>query len=96
MKKLGLILALVAVLPTSALTSAAFAAEPEAQSKVAVGKMVYDADGKRLAAVYKLDSSGAPQLVLDGKMVTVPISTLTEVEGKIATSLTKRALLTAR
>ncbi|MGR4864743.1 hypothetical protein [Caulobacter sp. LARHSG274] len=95
MKKFGLILALVAALPVSALVSvsAVAAAEPEGLVKVAVGKMLYDADGKKLAAIYKLDSKG-PQLLLDGKVVTVPAATLTEVDGKFATSMTKRDLMT--
>lgn len=96
MKKFGLILALAAALPVSALVSvnAAVAAEPDGLVKVAVGKMLYDADGKKLAAIYKLDAKGSPQLLLDGKMVTVPTETLTEVDGKFATRMTKRDLLT--
>lgn len=96
MKKFGLILALVAALPVSALVSvnAAAAAEPDGLVKVAVGKMLYDADGKKLAAIYKLDPKGSPQLLLEGKMVTVPTSTLTEVDGKFTTNMTKRDLMT--
>jgi hypothetical protein len=95
-KKFGLILALVAALPVSALVSVnvAAAAEPVGLVKVSVGKMIYDADGKKLAAIYKLDPNGSPQLLLEGKMVTVPTSTLTEVDGKFATSMTKRDLMT--
>lgn len=97
MKKFGLIVALSALLPVTALVgvSAAVAAEPSALAKVLVGKLLYDADGKKLAPIYKLDGNGVPQILLDGKIVTVPMSTLTEVDGKFTTKLTKRDLMTS-
>jgi hypothetical protein len=96
-KKFGLILAIVAALPVSTLVSvnAVAAAETDTLSKAMVGKMLYDADGKKLAAIYKLDAKGSPQLLLDGKMVTVPLATLKKADDKFATSLTKRDLMTA-
>ena len=96
MKKFGLILALAAALPVSALVSVNTAvAQEDALSKAMVGKLLYDADGKKLAAIYKLDPKGSPQLLLDGKMVTVPLATMKKVDDKFATSLTKRDLMTA-
>ena len=96
MKKFGLILALAAALPVSALVSVnAAVAQEDARSKAMVGKLLFDADGKKLAAIYKLDPKGSPQLLLDGKMVTVPLATMKKVEDKFATSLTKRDLMTA-
>ena len=95
MKKFGLIVALSALLPVCALSTAAVAAEPSALAKVLVGKLLYDADGKKLAPIYKLDEKGVPQILLDGKVVTVPMSTLTEVDGKFTTKLTKRDLMTS-
>ncbi|WP_425996255.1 hypothetical protein [Caulobacter sp. DWR1-3-2b1] len=96
MKKFGLILALAAALPVSALVSVnAAVAQEDALSKAMVGKLLFDADGKKLAAIYKLDPKGSPQLLLDGKMVTVPLATMKKVEDKFATSLTKRDLMTA-
>lgn len=93
-KKFGLILALAAVLPVTALVSAntAFAAD-DALSKAMVGKLLYDGEGKKLAAIYKLDANGSPQILLEGKMVTVPLATLKKDDDKFATSLTKKDLM---
>lgn len=87
MKKLALILA-AALLPATA----AFA---EAATPV-VGKMLYSTGGKKLAAIYKLDAANEPQILLDGKLVTVPAATLSGVDGRIETSLTKKDLMIAR
>ena len=76
------------------MAGAAVAAEPSALAKVLVGKLLYDADGKKLAAIYKLDPKGSPQILLEGKMVTVPLATLKKDEDKFSTSLTKKDLMT--
>ena len=77
---------------------AALAAVPAmAQEKVATkGKMLVDAEGQRLGAVYRVGDDGSAQLILDGKMVTVPAATLSNNDGKLTTSLTKREVLTAK
>jgi len=93
-KKFGLILALAAVLPVSALVSVNTAVAQDALAKAMVGKLLYDADGKKLAAIYKLDPKGSPQILLEGKMVTVPLATLKKDEDKFSTSLTKKDLMT--
>ena len=93
MKNLRLVFALATLSPISMLASisAAGAADTAATApNPVVGKMLYSADGKKLAAIYKLDASGAPQVLLEGKLVTIPASSLTEVDGHIATSLTKK------
>lgn len=94
MKKFGLILALAAILPVSALVSVNSAVAQDALAKAMVGKLLYDADGKKLAAIYKLDAKGSPQILLEGKMVTVPLATLKKDDDKFATSLTKKDLMT--
>lgn len=94
MKKFGLILALAAVLPVSALVSVNTAVAQDALAKAMVGKLLYDADGKKLAAIYKLDAKGSPQILLEGKMVTVPLATLKKDDDKFATTLTKKDLMT--
>lgn len=99
MKKTLILLAL-AILSSSSLmfsVDAAFAAESgTAAASPAVGKMLYSAGGKKLAAVYKIAANGAPQVLIDGKLVTVPASTLSEVNGKVETSLTKKELTSNR
>lgn len=54
-----------------------------------VGRMLYASDGKRLGAVYKLKADGSPQVILDGKLVTIPASTIVGENGKLSTSLKK-------
>ncbi|MCI4592034.1 hypothetical protein MOK15_18260 [Sphingobium sp. BYY-5] len=59
------------------------------------GKMLYTAAGDRLAAVYRIGQDGAAQIILNGKMVSVPAASLTAADGKLTTSLSKRDLLAA-
>ena len=62
-----------------------------AQEAVATeGKMLVGANGARLGAVYRVTPDGSAQLIVDGKMVTVPVATLSVVDGKLTTSLSKR------
>jgi hypothetical protein len=61
-----------------------------AQEAVATeGKMLVAANGARLGAVYRVTDDGSAQLIVDGKMVTVPASTLSVVDGKLQTTLSK-------
>lgn len=60
------------------------------------GKMLYSTDGKRVAVIYRVDSTGAVQVILEGKLVTVPASTISVQDGKAQTSLTKSQLLASR
>ncbi len=94
MKKFGLILALAAILPVSALVSATPVLAQDALAKAMVGKLLYDADGKKLTAIYKLDAKGSPQILLEGKMVTVPLATLKKEDDKFITSMTRKDLMT--
>jgi hypothetical protein len=57
------------------------------------GKMLVSANGARLAAVYRVGPDGAAQIIIDGKLVTVPANTLSKVDGKLTTSLTKSEVL---
>jgi len=69
------------------------ATEAAAPVNVTVGKMIYGANGARIASVYRVATDGKVQVILDGKLITVPGSTLSEVNGKVTTSLTKSELL---
>ena len=60
------------------------------------GKMLYGANGQRIAAIYRVTSEGNPQVILNGKLVTVPASSLSDVSGKVTTSLSKAELGRAR
>ena len=92
--------ATIAVVPT-----VVFAAEANQQVRAAtdsvagaaatasVGKMLYGPDGRRIASVYRVASNGDAQLIIDGKLLTVPASTLMIANGKLATSLTKSEVI---
>ena len=55
----------------------------------AEGKMLVASNGARVGAVYRVTSDGAAQVIVDGKLVTIPASTLSVADGKLITSLTK-------
>lgn len=56
------------------------------------GKMLVAADGARLAPIYRVAGEG-PQIILDGRMVTVPANTVAMVDGKLTTSLSKAQVI---
>jgi hypothetical protein len=60
-----------------------------AQEAATEGKMLVASNGARLGAVYRVTDDGSAQLIVDGKMVTVPASTLSVVDGTLKTSLSK-------
>ena len=84
-----------AALHAEASQSVHAAAEGAAPVNVVAGKTLFSASGNRIAAVYRVDSQGRVQVILDGKLITVPASSLSEVNGKVTTSLTKAELLRA-
>ena len=67
--------------------STAFAADQLVQAKE--GSMLYSEDGRRLGAVYKVSDDGSVKVIYNNKMVVIPASTLTDVKGKLTTTLTK-------
>ena len=98
-------LALFATAATLALVpTVVFAAEATPQARVATeaagapavavtaGKMLYGPTGRRLAASYSVRQDGTAQVILNGRLVTVPAATLSDVDGKVTTSLTKQEL----
>lgn len=64
-------------------------AQGEVGSDVAAGKMLVASNGARLGAVYRVTEDGSAQIIVDGKMVTIPAATLSVVDGKLTTSLSK-------
>ena len=71
----------------------AFAQEAAAGVKVTVSQPLFDSAGKRVGNVYRVAADGSAQLIVDeGRLVTVPVSTLTVADGKLTTSLTKREI----
>jgi hypothetical protein len=85
---------LVVVMCAFVLPAAAQGPSDAAAASVAEkGKMLVAANGARLGAVYRVGPDGSAQVIIDGRMVTVPANTLSSVEGKLTTSLTKSQVL---
>jgi hypothetical protein len=64
-----------------------------ATDDAAKGKTLVTVDGARLGQVYRVGSDGAVQMIIGGKMITVPASTLSSVNGRLVTSLSKNEIL---
>ena len=60
------------------------------------GKIVVSSNGSRLGSVYRVGADGSAQIIIDGKLVTIPASTLSSVDGKLTTSLSKSEVLALR
>lgn len=100
--------ALLATIATLAvIPSAAFAAEANQQVQATTdavassatvaavataGKMLYGPDGRRIASIYRVTANGTAELILESKLVRVPAATISETNGKLTTSLTKKEL----
>lgn len=63
-----------------------------AAATVKVGRMIYAANGQRLGRVYRVTSDGTVQVIHDSRMVNIPLSTLSEADGKTRTTLNKADL----
>lgn len=59
---------------------------------VSKGQMLVYANGARAGVVYRVTADGSPQLIIDGKLVTIPAATLSSSDGKLVTSLSKSAV----
>jgi hypothetical protein len=84
----------------AAVTAAAQAqSSPQAAtiSTVAVkGQMLIGANGARLGPVYRVGADGSAQIFIDGKLVSIPASTLSTASGKLTTSLSKSEVIALR
>ena len=71
-------------------------ATTEAASTAAVavkGQMLIAANGARLGTVFRVTADGSAQIMIDGKLVTIPAATLSMANGKLTTSLSKSEVL---
>ncbi len=57
------------------------------------GKPLFDADGKRVGAIYRVTADGSPQLIIGGKMVTVPVTSVSVNGGRVVTTITRKELI---
>ncbi len=88
---------------TSTLATAAFAlstmfgaTSAHAKDAVVAGKMLYTADKHQLGAIYGVAADGSAQVIVDGRLVTVPAASVEAKDGKFWTSLTKKEALGGR
>ena len=94
MKKSSFMVSLFALAAVSgAACPVAVADQAQAQVSPVKGSMLVAANGARLAPVYRVAPDGGAQIILDGKMVTVPATTLSMTDGRLVTSLTKSEIL---
>lgn len=70
--------------------------EASAPLQLNAGIMLYASNGYRLAPIYRVNAEGNPQIILNGRLVTVPASTISDVSGKVTTSLTKKEVAAAK
>lgn len=89
----------LSVLFVSMIAYAPMAAQHAAAAGAAVAKegdMMIDATGGRLGVVDRVDDDGSAEIIIDGRVVTIPASTLTVVNGHLTTSLKKPQVLAAQ
>ncbi len=83
----------IPVVACALISFSALAAEQATAVTAAKGQMLMAANGSRLGPVYRVGADGAVQMILGGKMITVPAATLSSVDGKLTTSLSKNEVL---
>jgi len=76
-----------------ALAQQAQASAPHAAAKV--GEMIVYASGGRLAPVDRVDDDGSAEVIVDGRVVTIPAATLSMANGHLTTNMTKSQILGA-
>lgn len=65
------------------------ASAPAAAANVKQGAMVYSADGRRIGRVDRV-RDGAVNIIFDGRIVRIPVSTLSDADKGLTTSLTRK------
>jgi len=65
----------------------------EAATVAEKGRMLVASNGARLGQIYRVGSDGSAQMIIDGRLVAVPASTLSSVDGKLTTRLSKSEVL---
>lgn len=58
--------------------------------EVKAGQMLYSGEGRRLSQVDRVLKSGDAQIIMSGRFVAVPRSSLAMVDGKLMTSMTRK------
>jgi hypothetical protein len=93
MKKSWIVMLACALATVTAAAQDLSAGSEAAATLAAKGKMVVASNGARLGAVYRVGTDGSAQMIIDGRLVAIPASTLSSVDGKLTTSLSKSEVL---
>jgi hypothetical protein len=93
-KRSSFVVSLCALVTLSgAVWSVSSAQDGASQAGPVKGSMLVAANGARLAPVYRVGPDGSAQIILEGKMLTIPASKLSMAGGRLTTSLTKSEVL---
>ena len=57
------------------------------------GTMLVAANGARLGPVYRVRADGSAQIFIDGRLVSIPVATLSTANGRLTTTLSKNEVL---
>jgi hypothetical protein len=95
-KKSWIVVLACALVTVTAAAQDLSAGSEAASTLAAKGKMVQTSNGARLGVVYRVGSDGSAQMILKGRVVAIPASTLSSVDGRLTTSLSKSEVLAIR
>jgi hypothetical protein len=76
--------AMIVLTPAAALAEGAVAVK---------GKMLYGAGGSRLGRISSVKEDGSAQIIIDGRLVTVPAATISVADSKLVTTLSKNDVI---
>ncbi len=79
----------------SSLAILSVAAQAETAS-ITAGKTLYGANGLRIASIYRVTADGSAQVIIDGKIYTIPAANVSQNAGKLTASVTRHDVLHAR
>ena len=92
MRKTNLFLAAALVAATATQIFAAESERPIEQAspsvRIKVGRLLHTARGAPIEPVYRITAAGEPQIIIEGRIVTVPAATLSMSGKKLVTTLT--------
>lgn len=86
-------LAMLVTLATSSLMPGSLHAANAVSNAIAEGSMVYGANGQTLAPVFRVIDDGSVQLIMDGRLITLPATGLSQIDGKLMSAQSKADLL---
>lgn len=86
----------LALIATPALAAEAQIGAVAQAPELKAGTMLRDANNYRLGAVNRVNADGSVAVIIDARLVTIPAASLSVVEGKAQTSLTKREVISLK